>query len=158
MRRYLTKASGRFIKMVLANGRGEVRYDSHSRAETVYRSRQIQPCHSAGLLQEADVHVASRRQIVALQIRGRVQILAHLEQGDHLTAGRDVYITFLQEAGAMAGLDLSGAIDRLRAAMAIIPDLAAAIRENRLDEAAACFGQIAAQEAAAYTELSEVAV
>lgn len=79
-------------------------------------------------------------------------------EGDNLTAGRDVYITFLQEAGAMAGLDLSGAIDRLRAVMAIIPDLAAAIRENCIDEAAACLGQVAAQEAAAYGEIREVAV
>jgi hypothetical protein len=90
-----------------------------------------------------------------LQVREYLNSPPDLE-GDNLTAGRDVYITFLQEAAAMAGLDLSGAIDRLRAAMATIPDLAVAIHENHLDEAAACFGQIAAQEAAAYTELREV--
>jgi hypothetical protein len=92
-----------------------------------------------------------------LQVREYLNSPPDLE-GDNLTAGRDVYITFLQEAGAMAGLDLSGAIDRLRAAMAIIPDLAAAIRESHLGDAAACFGKVAAQEAAAYAEISGVAV
>jgi hypothetical protein len=92
-----------------------------------------------------------------LQVREYLNSPPDLE-GDNLTAGRDVYVTFLQEAGAMAELDLSGPIAHLRAAMAVIPALAAAIRENRLDEAAACFGQIAAREAAAHTEISEVAV
>jgi hypothetical protein len=96
-------------------------------------------------------------QACLLQVREYLNSPPDLE-GDNLTAGRDVYVTFLREAGAMAGLDLSGAIDHLRAAMATIPDLAAAIRENRLDEAVACFGQIAAQEAAAYTELNEIVV
>ena len=77
-------------------------------------------------------------------------------QGDHLTAGRDVHITFLQEAATMAGLDLSQAISRLQKGMAMIPKLADAIRQNCLEEAAACFSRIAEQEAAAYAGLSEV--
>jgi hypothetical protein len=75
--------------------------------------------------------------------------------GDHLTAGRDLYITFLQEAGAMAGLDFSGAIRRLRQSMSIIPPLAKAIRQGYLEEAAAHIGRIAQEEAEAYKELSQ---
>ena len=67
-----------------------------------------------------------------------------------------MYITFLEEAGAMAGLDLSQALDRLNAAMAVIPALAEAIQQNQLDEAAACFDQVAAQEAEAYASLAEI--
>jgi hypothetical protein len=76
--------------------------------------------------------------------------------GDHLTAGRDLYIAFLQEAGAMAGLDFSGAIGRLRESMALIPQLAEAIRQGHLEEAAAHIGCIARAEAEAYAELREL--
>jgi hypothetical protein len=76
--------------------------------------------------------------------------------GDHLTAGRDLYITFLQEAGAMAGLDFSEAMRRLGASMAIIPPLAEAIRQGRLEEAAAHMRRIAEEEVEAYTELSRI--
>ena len=74
--------------------------------------------------------------------------------GNHLTAGRDLYIRFLQEAQAMAGLDFSAAISRLGESMGIIPQLAEAIRQSRLEEAAAHVGRIAEEEAEAYTELS----
>jgi hypothetical protein len=77
-------------------------------------------------------------------------------EGDHLTAGRDVYVAFLQEAGPMAGLDLSETIGCLRESMAIIPSLAEAIRQNRLEDAAACFDQIVEEEAAAYEELNKI--
>jgi hypothetical protein len=77
-------------------------------------------------------------------------------EGDHLTAGRDLYITFLQEAGAMAGLDFSEAISRLCESIAVIAELAEAIRQNQLEEAAACFQRIAEVEAEAYTELSKI--
>ena len=77
-------------------------------------------------------------------------------EGDHLTAGRDLYVAFLQEAGAMAGLDFSGGIDRLRKSMAIIPQLAEAIREDRLEEAAAHLGRIVEEEAAAYAEMAKI--
>jgi hypothetical protein len=90
-----------------------------------------------------------------LQVREYLNSPPDLE-GNHLTAGRDVYITFLEEAGAMAGLDLSQALDRLNAAMAVIPALAEAIQQNQLDEAAACFDQVAAQEAEAYASLAEI--
>ena len=78
-------------------------------------------------------------------------------EGDHLTAGRDLYIAFLQEAGAMAELDFSAAISRLRESPAVIPELAEAIRRNDLDQAAACFERIAEVETEAYTELSRIA-
>ena len=77
-------------------------------------------------------------------------------EGDHLTAGRDLYITFLREAEVMAGLDLSGAISRLHESIAIIPLLAEAIRQNHLEDAAAHFGRIAQEETEAYTDLSEI--
>jgi hypothetical protein len=76
-------------------------------------------------------------------------------EGNHLTAGRDLYITFLQEAGAMAGLDFSAAINRLRESVAIIPQLAEAIQENRLEEAAAHVRRIAEGEAETYAGLSK---
>jgi hypothetical protein len=76
--------------------------------------------------------------------------------GDHLTAGRDLYITFLQEAGAMAGLDFCEAMRRLRQSMATIPPLAEAIRQGYLEAAAAHIGRIAQEEAEAYRELSQV--
>jgi hypothetical protein len=77
-------------------------------------------------------------------------------EGDHLTAGRDLYITFLQEAGTMAGLDFSEASSRLRESIATIPELAEAIRQNQLEEAAACFQRVAEVEAKAYTALSKI--
>jgi hypothetical protein len=77
-------------------------------------------------------------------------------EGHHLTAGRDLYLTFLEESGPMAGLDFSGAIERLRESMAAIPGLAEAISQNDLEGAAACFHRIAEVEAAAYAELSEL--
>ncbi len=76
--------------------------------------------------------------------------------GDHLTGGRDVYITFLEEAGPMAKLDFSEAIVRIRNAMAIIPQLAQAIQHTRLDEAGECFHSIAEYEKQAYEELGRV--
>ena len=77
--------------------------------------------------------------------------------GDHLTAGRDLYIAFLEEAGTMmAGLDFSAAIGRLRAGMAIIPQLAEAVRQMHLEDAAACFSRIAEEETEAYAELRRV--
>jgi hypothetical protein len=86
------------------------------------------------------------------------QVLEYLNsppdiEGDHLTAGRDVYLTFLQEAAEMGGLDLAEGIGRLRESMALIPELAEAIRQNRLEEAADCFGRIADGETAAHREL-----
>jgi len=74
-------------------------------------------------------------------------------EGDHLTAGRDLYIAFLEQAGAMAGLDLAAAIAHLRASMQTIPLLAAAIRERRLEEAADCMAHVAEEERQAFEEL-----
>jgi hypothetical protein len=76
--------------------------------------------------------------------------------GNHLTAGRDLYITFLQEAKAMAGLDFSEAISRLRETIEVIPQLAEAIRQNHLEEAADHIRRIAKEEGEAYIELSRI--
>jgi hypothetical protein len=56
----------------------------------------------------------------------------------------------------MAALDLGGAINRLRESMAVIPLLAAAIRESRLEDAAGYFRRVAEEEAAAFKELSRI--
>jgi hypothetical protein len=74
-------------------------------------------------------------------------------EGDHLTAGRDRYIGFLQEAGERAGLDFSEGIGRLGQSVRIIPALAEAIRENRLEDAAHLFRRIAEGEARAFEAL-----
>lgn len=76
--------------------------------------------------------------------------------GNHLTAGRDLYITFLEETGAMTGWDFSEATSRLRSAITIIPQLAAAIQQGELNEAATYFGRIAHEEAEAFAELNRV--
>jgi hypothetical protein len=76
--------------------------------------------------------------------------------GDHLTAGRDLYVTFLTEAGPMVGLYFSAAADRLRTVIEIIPQLADALRDGRLEEAGGLFGRIAKEESQAYYELSEI--
>jgi hypothetical protein len=75
-------------------------------------------------------------------------------EGDHLTAGRDRYVTFLREAGPLAGLDFSAAIDGLCESQAVVPRLAEAIRRSDLQEAAAGFARIADIEARAFAELS----
>lgn len=75
-------------------------------------------------------------------------------EGHHLTAGRDLYIAFLQEAEVLAGLDFSRAIGWLRELIATIPTLAEAIRLYDLEKAATLFERVAEVEAEAYTELS----
>jgi Butirosin biosynthesis protein H, N-terminal/Domain of unknown function (DUF4872) len=77
-------------------------------------------------------------------------------EGDHPTAGRDLYIAFLREAGTMANLDFAGPIELLEHSQATIPVLVAAVRDTRLEEAAACFGRIAAVETEAYSALSGI--
>jgi hypothetical protein len=77
-------------------------------------------------------------------------------EGDHLTAGRDLYVSFLHEAGSMAGLDLSQAISQLQETLEIIPQLAGAIGQGQLEQAADHMGRIAAVEERAYTELSRI--
>jgi len=77
-------------------------------------------------------------------------------EGDHLTAGRDLYIAFLQEAEFLAGLDFSEAISRLRESIATIPELAEAIGRTNLEKAAVCFDRVADVEAEAYKSLSKI--
>ena len=76
--------------------------------------------------------------------------------GNHLTAARELYITFLQEAGPMAGLDFTNPIAHLHESMGVIPQLAHAIQQGELKEAAHCIRQVAEVETKAYTALSEL--
>ncbi|TET52987.1 MAG: hypothetical protein E3J64_04255 [Anaerolineales bacterium] len=68
-----------------------------------------------------------------------------------------MYVSFLREAGELAGLDVSEAVARLEETIASIPQLAAAVREIRLEEAAASFRRIADCEAEAYALLQGTA-
>ncbi len=76
--------------------------------------------------------------------------------GTHRTAGRDLYLAFLQEAAEMAGLDFSRAVDRFREVIGTIPSLVEAIQQGHLTDAAAFFSGIAKLEREAYTELGRV--
>lgn len=76
--------------------------------------------------------------------------------GDHLTAAQDLYITFLQEAGPMAGLDFSKPMASMHDSMVIIPHLAHCLQQGDLKEAVALLRQIAGLETEAYTELERI--
>ncbi len=75
--------------------------------------------------------------------------------GGHLTAGRDIYIKFMQEAEGMTGLNLSAATARMNSAMEIIPKIAEAIHTENLCDAAACFRDIAGKERDAFRLMME---
>jgi hypothetical protein len=89
-----------------------------------------------------------------LQVREYLNSPPDLE-GSNLTAGRHIYVRFLQEAVDLAGLEIQEAIDRLQETIATVPQLAAAVREHHLEEAASCFARIADGEAEAYTLLQQ---
>jgi hypothetical protein len=74
--------------------------------------------------------------------------------GNHLTAGRDLYIAFLEQAAEMTGLDFSAAIACFRTVISIIPELVQTIQQNDLRTTAAGFGRIAEAEKQAFTLLS----
>jgi hypothetical protein len=78
--------------------------------------------------------------------------------GNHLTATRDLYITFLQEAGQMVGLDFTNPIANLQESMRIIPLIAHATQHGNLEEAADYICRVAEVETKAYAELSEAVV
>jgi hypothetical protein len=73
--------------------------------------------------------------------------------GNHLTAGRDIYISFLEQAGSMASLDFSEAIKRFQATMNMLPKIAKAIQQDKLLDVAAGFASIAEIENEAFTKL-----
>jgi hypothetical protein len=77
-------------------------------------------------------------------------------EGDHLTAGRDRYLTFLEEAQAMTDMDFSGAIGRFRESVASIGGLAEVVSRGDLREAGACLSRIAWIEAQAFSELAAI--
>ncbi len=70
--------------------------------------------------------------------------------GSHLTAGRDIYVTFLRQAEEMAELDLGTALDQFCDAMQFIPLIAEAIEQGNLEKAAAGFAQVAKLEKQAF--------
>ena len=76
--------------------------------------------------------------------------------GDHLTATRDLYIGFLQEAGAITGKDFTSPITALSEAMVVIAELAPVIQKCELGAASALILRIAEIETKAYIALSEV--
>lgn len=90
-----------------------------------------------------------------LQVREYLNSPPDLE-GDQLTAGRNLYIAFLEEAGLIAGLDFSSAASMLRESMAVMPRLHSAILQNDLEEAANCFRGIAQAEEEAFSELERI--
>jgi len=77
-------------------------------------------------------------------------------EGDHLTAGRDLYVEFLLEAGPLAELDFGEAIRCLRESIATIPEIAEALRDSRLEDAAACFRHVAGVEEDAHSMLASI--
>ena len=77
--------------------------------------------------------------------------------GNHITAGRDIYISFLEQAGAIANLDLNEAINLFRAGMAVLPEIAEAIQLEDLSKAAAGFSRVAENEKKAYSILQKFA-
>jgi hypothetical protein len=79
-------------------------------------------------------------------------------EGNHLTAGRDLYIAFLHQAGEMAGVDFSESVGYLQESISIIPEAAGAIQQGDLVKAALCFERVAVAETKAYTELSKTAI
>lgn len=75
--------------------------------------------------------------------------------GSHLTAGRDIYIAFLEQAGVMAGLDFTAAIVQFQNAVQLIPAIAEAIERNDLEGASGGFRKIAGLEKRAFTLLMD---
>jgi hypothetical protein len=90
-----------------------------------------------------------------------LQVLEYLNSppdslGNHLTAGRDLYITFLVEAGEATGLDFSQPIAHFQQVLSIIPKIAQAIQANDLMAATAEFIWVAEEEKLAYRWLREL--
>jgi hypothetical protein len=73
--------------------------------------------------------------------------------GNHLTAGRDIYITFLEQAAEMMQLDFSEATSQFKSAMLLIPKIAEAIRQDDLVGIASGFSNIAEIEKQAFSLL-----
>lgn len=99
-------------------------------------------------------HVGAERAAACLrQVREYLSSPPDLE-GSHLTAGRHIYIKFLEEAAGMTELDFSEGTARLRESMSIIPGIAVALRDGRLEEAGWLFGEVARVETEAWSALS----
>jgi hypothetical protein len=76
-------------------------------------------------------------------------------QGNHLTAGRDLYVAFLEQAAGMTRLDFSQPIECFTGVIRTIPRIAQAIQEGDLQAASQGFGQIAQLENQAYSLLCQ---
>jgi hypothetical protein len=99
--------------------------------------------------QELGVQTAER---CARQVREYLNSPPDLS-GQHLTAGRDIYVTFLEQAAAIVGLDFSIVINRFRSTLDIIPKIADSIEKNDFSAASSGFANIAKIEQEAYTLL-----
>jgi hypothetical protein len=73
--------------------------------------------------------------------------------GSHLTAGRDIYVSFLKQAQSMSGLDFHEAIDHFQKTIQLIPMVAEAIRTGNWEEVSKGFTQIATCEKSAFMSL-----
>lgn len=74
--------------------------------------------------------------------------------GNRLTAARDLNIVFLEEAGSIAGLDVSEVVDLFQQEIVIFPKLAQAVERGDLVSAAEWIKAIAELESKAYNQLS----
>jgi hypothetical protein len=74
-------------------------------------------------------------------------------EGNHLTAGRDLYIAFLQQAEEMSGLDFSQVVGHFQGSISVIPEIAGAIQQDDLARAALGFERVAEAETRAFSAL-----
>jgi hypothetical protein len=75
--------------------------------------------------------------------------------GDHLTAGRDIYIAFLEQTALMVGLDFCDVIDRFRKVISCISEIANSIQQDDLARASAGFSAVAELEKEAFTIMAQ---
>jgi hypothetical protein len=78
-------------------------------------------------------------------------------RGIHLTAGRDLYVKFLEQASEITGLDFSLPIECFHAVIDTIPQIASAIERGFLHDVAYGFTRIAELETQAFSNLSKCA-
>jgi len=76
--------------------------------------------------------------------------------GNHLTAGRDLYIAFLKQAGEGVALDFSEPITHFQTVLSIIPEIAQSLQTNDLISAADGLKRVAHEEKLAFTSLSKL--
>jgi hypothetical protein len=76
--------------------------------------------------------------------------------GNHLTAGRELYISFLEDAETLSGIGFSEAVVCLKRSLEVIPKLADDLKNENLKGAAGRFICISDLETKAFSFLKEV--